>query len=161
MNYYNFIDDGTYLSKEIVTQLDPEKTNLTTTTEPPDEDKNHPWYGKSLNLLDYIQPDSDTTIISNKEICVPIPSYLPKKRSSPYLLITIISAPGNFEQRQAIRDTWLSMDNTNWTIPFNFRAIFVMGKTMNESIQAEIFAESATHQDIFQEGGFIDAYLNL
>jgi len=120
-----------------------------------------PWFNKSLNMLDYISPEKETAIILNQHLCAG--SFLSKmfsSKGSPFLLIIIHSAVRNFRERKAIRETWLSLDFTDWTVPFTVQSAFFLARTMNESLQNEVFAENGKYADIIQEGGFIDSFQN-
>jgi len=119
------------------------------------------WFNKSLNMLDYISPEKETAIILNQHLCAA--SFLSSmftSKSSPFLLIIIHSAVKNFQERKAIRETWLSMEFTNWTVPFTVRSAFFLARTMNESLQNEVFDENENNGDIIQDGGFIDSFQN-
>uniref|UniRef100_A0A1B6DVG6 Hexosyltransferase n=1 Tax=Clastoptera arizonana TaxID=38151 RepID=A0A1B6DVG6_9HEMI len=99
----------------------------------------------SRNARDYVQPGNSTILIPASHIC---------PKSSLLLLVIVCSAPTNFEQRIAIRETWASMAE-NYV-----KVAFLLGETNNETVQTKVVEESSTHADIIQEG-FIDSYNNL
>lgn len=68
-------------------------------------------------------------------------------------VITVInSAPDNFDQRQAIRDTWANPTG-------DLKHVFLLGETTEELFKT-IFEEHQQYGDIVQ-GNFIDSYRNL
>jgi beta-1,3-galactosyltransferase 1 len=71
----------------------------------------------------------------------------------------VCSAVGNIKAREAIRETWMSLE-PNKTTPFDVRIAFLLGQTVNDTRQNDVLMESNLYGDIIQEG-FIDAYLNL
>lgn len=71
------------------------------------------------------------------------------------LAINVISAVGNFERRQAIRNTWGSVSTSNGPV----RLVFIVGKG-DGSTQSLLNEESKKHRDIVQ-GDFMDTYRNL
>ena len=112
------------------------------------------------DLAIYVEPENSTSIIPNPELCILNSNEDSQK---PLLLIVICSGMSNFKARQAIRETWMSItkpNNTNETLPFVVRTVFLLGLTVNDTGQNEVFSESNAYGDIIQEG-FIDAYLNL
>lgn len=68
------------------------------------------------------------------------------------LIIYVLSAPNNFQNRIAIRNTW-SNDS-------NIRVVYLLGTTLNETLNKQIENESLEFKDILQ-GDFIDNYQNL
>lgn len=124
-------------------------------------DKNFTWNVNSTrDVATYVQPENVTAIIPNEELCTSANSAERDISSPPFLLVVICSAVQNFRERQAIRQTWMSMDYFNWTASVPIRSAFLLGRNFNESLQSEVMAESKTHGDIIQEG-FVDSYLNL
>ena len=86
-----------------------------------------------------------------------------KNNSSPSLLVAIQSAPGYFEKRDAIRQTWIdNLKNQSKTEPtVNFIGyIFVICIPRDEDIQIKIKNESEIFGDILQID-LIDDYYNL
>ena len=83
------------------------------------------------------------------------------KRKS--LFIAIISAPGNFEERNNIRQTWmLHLKEVHYhrDLVHVIGIAFVIGKTMNGTIQNQIKSESNVHQDILQVN-MLDGYFKV
>ena len=113
--------------------------------------RNFTWTVNSTrDLAVYVQADNVTAIIANEQLCG-------SNGESPFLLIVVCSAVGNFEAREAIRQTWM-MGNASKSLPV--RTVFLLGRPLNESRQIDVITESSIHGDIIQEG-FHDAYLNL
>lgn len=118
---------------------------------------NFTWNANSTRDLSiYVQPENVTAIIPNADLCQADSEAEQKK---PVLLVIICSAVDNFQAREAIRETWMSLQ-LNDSTPFTVRTAFLLGQTTNDSRQADVAAESNAYGDIIQEG-FIDAYLNL
>lgn len=69
------------------------------------------------------------------------------------IVILIHSAPGNFDKRSLIRDTWGVKDARSLLI-------FVIGAVNSTNIQEKLDAESKTFGDLLQ-GNFEDAYRNM
>ncbi|XP_014277670.1 beta-1,3-galactosyltransferase 1 isoform X2 [Halyomorpha halys] len=92
----------------------------------------------------YVVPENDTSIISGRGIC----------KGSFDLIIVVFSAPENFAQRNAIRETWGSYNTSN------FRVAFLLGCSKNSTSQLLVEEENAEFQDLIQED-FIDSYNNL
>ena len=104
----------------------------------------------------YVQPENVTAKILNSGLC-------PNRTDEPFLLVVICSAVKNFESRTAIRETWMSVNRTVERKPgvkLSIRMAFLLGETLNETLQNQVFDESEKHGDIIQEG-FYDSYLNL
>ena len=87
--------------------------------------------------------------ILNSDICV-------KKR--PDLLIWVYSAPGNFEKRDAIRQSWGNVDLYS---PMTVTIVFSVAVTFNSDIQTMINSEQTKFGNMIQDAGFVDAYRNL
>ncbi|CAD5232854.1 unnamed protein product [Bursaphelenchus xylophilus] len=60
------------------------------------------------------------------------------------ILILILSAPNKFDQRNAIRDTWLYEHDT----PSSFLVRFLIGQPDNRSVELRIQKEQRQHKDI-------------
>ena len=71
------------------------------------------------------------------------------------LLVAVPSEPANFAKRQAVRNTW-----ANPVFFGQVRLVFMLGTTLNASLNERVRKESAYFNDIVQED-FIDAYKNL
>ncbi|XP_006822772.2 uncharacterized protein LOC102806376 [Saccoglossus kowalevskii] len=74
------------------------------------------------------------------------------------VLIGILSSPGHFIQRLAIRQTWgkISSRNDNTFI----KRVFLLGRSNSESIQNKIISENSKYRDIIQQD-FVEHYRNL
>lgn len=95
----------------------------------------------------YISPHNVTTLIKPRDFC----------DTPMHLLIMVCSAPGNFDARQAIRETW-GMDYD--VSGFMIYVYFLMGQTQNTTLQQMINEEAEKYNDIVQER-FYDSYNNL
>lgn len=73
----------------------------------------------SRDTRQYVLPDNVTTLINPIGLC---PSNL-------FLVVVVCSAPANFEQRSAIRDTWASLADES------VRVAFLLGETDNATVQ--------------------------
>ncbi len=82
------------------------------------------------------------------------PLNVPKCLSNQDVFVAVISAPGYFEKRQTIRETWLRHLNSSYALAF------VVGLTTNATIQGRIEEENMEHGDIIQIN-FLDHYHNL
>ena len=73
------------------------------------------------------------------------------------LLILVTTSPAKFDQRQALRDTWLTHTKNNTG---NVRHVFLLGQVKDRETQEKILTESKRYNDVLQES-FIDSYENL
>ncbi|KAM7287602.1 beta-1,3-galactosyltransferase 5 [Ixodes scapularis] len=71
------------------------------------------------------------------------------------VLIAVMTASGNFNQRRAIRDTW-----GKESLHRGFKLVFLLGLPRYDVLQRSILAEDSLHADIVQ-GNFTDCYRNL
>lgn len=71
----------------------------------------------------------------------------------PTIVVMIVTAPKNFNNRVVVRETWGSKDP-------RALLIFLIGFVTDESLQKQIKIESDRHGDIIQ-GNFFDSYRNL
>ncbi|EEC09539.1 beta-1,3-galactosyltransferase 5-like [Ixodes scapularis] len=71
-------------------------------------------------------------------------------------LVLIYSAPNHFDQRKAVRETWV-FDMKRHP---NIRTAFLLARTEDDKVQRSIETESYLHADIIQ-GTFFDHYRNL
>jgi hypothetical protein len=86
--------------------------NGTLFTGQPQGDTEFEWLQKTRDARQYILPNVNTTLLNSRTSC----------DDRLRLLILVASAPGNSEQRQAIRDTW------GYTAPVHdARLIFFLG----------------------------------
>ena len=73
------------------------------------------------------------------------------------LFITfVILAPHHFEKRDLIRQTW-----GNRTLSPDFKLIFTIGMSKDETVNRKIVNEFDLHKDILQIYNFIDSYFNM
>ncbi|EDV26529.1 expressed hypothetical protein [Trichoplax adhaerens] len=116
------------------------------------------WGSTSVQASEPIVSQFDNSLI--------IPEKTIRHSASPchspaFLLAIIHSAIGNFDYRQGIRQSWGNKKLFNTPDrPHLWRALFVIGKTQNETINAKIEQESRLYGDIIL-GEFIDSYQNL
>ena len=97
----------------------------------------------------------------------PIPiSPCKKSKEKNSLLSVVISAPGNFEAREVIRQTWVRQlksqpKDRHSNVPINLVGFaFIVGLTDDKNIQKQIEDENKKYKDILQIG-MIDTYYNL
>lgn len=69
------------------------------------------------------------------------------------ILILVHTHPNHTEMRNAIRETWGSVNT--------YKTVFLMGKVLDNATQKTIEAESEQHGDIVQDQSFVDAYRNM
>lgn len=75
---------------------------------------------------------------------------------SVFLVIVMLSAPANREQREVIRQTWLSEEKSD-TLHF-----FVIGiSSLNEDLNATVLAEQKKYGDLMLLGSVVDSYQAL
>ncbi|XP_045163387.1 beta-1,3-galactosyltransferase 1-like [Mercenaria mercenaria] len=90
-------------------------------------------------------------LINNRNIC---------KTSQPDqdidLFMMIFTEHSNFEKRQAIRQTWLTIAKGNTA---NVRYVFLLGKVNDDLLTKNIAQENILYRDILKED-FIDTYKN-
>ncbi|KAK9728403.1 Galactosyltransferase [Popillia japonica] len=73
--------------------------------------------------------------------------------SSLFLLILVHSAPGNFQKRKIIRDTWGQPRE-------GLKVIFMLGETSDEILAERLEKENDEYRD-FAQGNFVDTYRNM
>lgn len=94
----------------------------------------------------------------------------PRCESPVFTVITVISAPKNFDRRSVIRNTWARvryvdsqathiMRSGSYTPETLIKTVFLLGKT-DEMTQSYLETESALYKDIVL-GSFTDSYANL
>lgn len=125
-------------------------------------------YTKAMKPITFVWPENMTraayelirinessTLIQPAKVCVQ--NEAADKDAAPTLLLVIVcSAARNFEQRNAVRNSWAQKDLT----PQNVKVIFLVGHSANFSGQARINKEAVDHGDLLQES-FLDTYANL
>ena len=85
-------------------------------------------------------------------------SYLSTIVTYPYLLIIVKSTVQNFEQRNIIRRTW--GNDTTSVKPFQTKTMFIIGSSINSSIQDDILKENNKYNDLIQVD-VIENYYNI
>lgn len=85
-----------------------------------------------------------------------------KANISRSVFITVISAPGNFEKRRRVRETWAKSINASFLIVSNtlINYGFFIGSAQNVKVQQNVTDESLLYGDIIQVD-LSDAYVNL
>jgi len=69
------------------------------------------------------------------------------KHKETFLLVIILSSPGNKERRNVIRDTWA---NTHRKYRDKFLLYFILGhQELSHEVSTEIQEEKSRHKDIF------------
>ena len=71
------------------------------------------------------------------------------------LLVVVLSAAKNFEQRNLIRSTW-----GNTSLFTSIRIAFIIGQTADQTAAERIIEEEQTHADLVQSN-FMDSWANL
>lgn len=102
------------------------------------------------SIMPEVNPHNYQYIILEDKICDK------KDNKEVYLMVVICVAPGNFEHRHVIRNTWGSIVQSSADV----RLVFILGKPKDNDIQLKIYNESVKNHDIVQEN-FIDSYRNL
>ncbi|GFN88584.1 hexosyltransferase [Plakobranchus ocellatus] len=74
-----------------------------------------------------------------------------------HLVIIVHTAPANLGRRQRIRETF---GKRSLFYPFNIRVAFLLGKTLNTTLERVLWMEHARYNDTVM-GDFIDDYHNL
>lgn len=94
-----------------------------------------------------IRPDADTTMLSPAEGAC---------GDGTAVIVVVCSAVDHVKQREAIRNSWAKRSK----MPAGARVVFFLGRSKNDTHQAEIKEESLAHGDVLQEN-FLDSYSNL
>lgn len=97
-----------------------------------------------------INPHNFRFIFAEAKICDNI------NNTEVYLMVVVCCAPGNYEQRKTIRETWGSVVHSDHSV----RLVFLMGRTLDVKFSEQISKESHKYRDIVQED-FLDSYKNL
>ena len=78
---------------------------------------------------------------------------------STYLMILIITMPGEISVRRTIRNTWLLLSTKT---PLMFRHIFPIGlKNLSSDVRNSVDAEMKEHNDVVPFHNLTDAYNKL
>ncbi len=84
------------------------------------------------------------------------PKDLCKFNNNKFIFIYIFTSVKSFSKRQIIRNTY---GNKKLNL-FNFELVFIIGKTLNKTIETRLNKEQLKYNDLIQ-GNFIDSYRNL
>lgn len=101
----------------------------------------------SRDISEYVFPNISTVLLRPDDLC----------ESPIFLMVIICSAPPNFEARSAVRESWGLERNISDSA---VRVYFLLGQTVNSTMQRKIEMEQELYKDIIQES-FIDTYNNL
>jgi beta-1,3-galactosyltransferase 1 len=104
---------------------------------------------QSRDAAEFIHPNTPTALLSPADAC-------PVSNAKLSLLVIVCSATGNDRERNVIRETWAQKALT----PDNVKVLFLVGRNLNDSLQATLAKESQIYGDLIQEN-FIDTYANL
>ena len=91
-------------------------------------------------------------VIDNPNICKLYPGLKEIE-----LLIIILTVHNNIQQRNALRETWLTHSKNNTS---NIRYAFLLGEIKDAKLKADVVKESDLFRDIIKED-FVDVYSNL
>lgn len=94
----------------------------------------------------------DSNIVRSQYLHHPAPCNTPL--SSLYMMIAVITAPGNFGMRTAIRTTWGSLAKPRCGV----RIIFVLGRVSKHETQRLLDQEARLHKEILQSNQYDDLY---
>ncbi|KAI6170797.1 Glycosyl transferase domain containing protein [Aphelenchoides bicaudatus] len=72
------------------------------------------------------------------------------------VVVFVASAPGNFNTRKQIRETWANKTN----IPSSFLVQFIIGAQFDPTVEIDLYAENQEHQDLIRFDA-PDIYRNL
>ena len=110
-------------------------------------------YANIKSLSKWLESYQETPVFRlNPEelICEPI-------SKKPILFIVfVILAPDYFDKRNLIRSTW-----GNKSLSSDFRLVFTIGMSKNDTINQKIQEEFNIHKDIIQIDNFTDSYFNM
>ncbi|KAJ8926123.1 hypothetical protein NQ315_009980 [Exocentrus adspersus] len=104
-------------------------------------------FNTTRNTSQYVLRNEFNSVIMPERVC----------DQKSLLVMMVCSAPANFEARRAIRETWGSERRV---LGHSVSLYFLIGETVNSSMQNEVVLESDQFGDIIQER-FIDSYNNL
>ena len=119
-----------------------------------------------LRGVEAIRPDFGQVINNVTSFNYTIPFEKCRQKNQLFnqsVFIGIVSAPGNFERRDSIRETWirhLSQELHHQHLIDVVGIVFFMGQTGNKSIQARIEKEAIQYEDILQFA-MMDGYYKL
>jgi len=98
-----------------------------------------------------LAPSDRTTLFNLEDFTFQLNNFPCNWSSSPLLLVLVISAPGNVENRRTIRETWGRGFH---------RLLFMLGAVESRAPQAVLEEENRTYRDLVQ-GDFLESYRNL
>lgn len=97
---------------------------------------------------------STAFIIEPNDVCLSYVDHIP----GPHMIVVVKSSLTNFENRNTLRSTLLTqMDRNN---DMHLRYVFLLGQTLDVTLQEKILEESNTYTDIVQYN-MMDTYNNL
>ena len=108
---------------------------------------------QTRNVHRLVYPDQKTTRIEPNDICTQKSDSI---TDDILLLVVVCSAVGNVEQRKTVRETW-AKDQEDME---DVKVVFMLGNSLNDSLQANVIHEAQVYGDIVQES-FLDTYANL
>ena len=102
---------------------------------------------------DFVNPPLSCSVYQNSHIC-----QRNADNKDVFLLIIVLSSTTERIQRDAIRRTW-----GNVTIIDGKRVarIFLLGKSMDKTVEEKVAKENDQHRDILCKDDFLDTYANL
>ena len=105
---------------------------------------------QTRDVKELMHPKQNTIRLIPRSSC-----YAHKKRLT--ILIAVTSAIENIDRRTVIRETW---GKDQFSLDIKYQLMFVLGKSLNNSLQNLVEAEHRIFGDILQDP-FIDTKLNL
>lgn len=93
-------------------------------------------FNTTRNTSQYILKNNLTAVIMPEHVC----------DQKSLIVIIVCTAPGNFEARNAIRETWGS---ERYVLGNNVSVYFLIGETANSSIQVSNSGDDATHKNSY------------
>lgn len=96
-----------------------------------------------------------STVVNEHEYQLLINPHVSKCTRNDLILTAIVSiAPGFFDRRKLIRETWASVNDSRLLV------LFALGSTLEPAVNNLVYQESVLFNDIIQES-FIDSYKNF
>jgi hypothetical protein len=111
---------------------------------------------QSKNFQLHVIGNSDMIDHEEEFILKPENNFCNTKSMPLLFIVFVVIAPQYFEKRQLIRAT-----RANKSISTEFRVIFTVGSSKNETINRMIKNEHESSKDMLQMNQFIDSYYNL
>jgi hypothetical protein len=130
----------------------------------PEKFRSEPWITNVSNTAD-ADPNANrildlspfTFILNNVSKCAARKEDTSNSFEQIYFMILVHSAPGNFQERQAIRATWGSLEEVGGSL---IRHMFLLGSSESTQGSLDLLKESVLYGDIVS-GNFVDSYKNL